>query len=148
LLHDSIDRKVCILTPCKGLKSSTLSHNFVWWSQNISICFFFLCFFLILLIVTDLLVTSPTMTKEWINPHQHRPCSHWLCETCFVFLKLAQAIYKVQNSIKVQFYQWHHIFFLQKQLITKIGGSEFKNHLKKAISRYVDCLTRIITCCV
>jgi hypothetical protein len=30
----------------------------------------------------------------------------------------------------------------------RIGGSEFKNHLKKAISRYVDCLTRIITCCV
>ena len=131
MLHDSIDRNVCILTPCKGLKSSTLSHNFVWWLQNISICF-----------------TSSTMTKEWINPHQHRPCSHWLCETCFVFLKLAQAIYKVQNSIKVQFYQWHHISFLQKHLITKIGGSEFKNHLKKAMSRYVDCLTRIITCCV
>ena len=31
LLHDSIVRKVWILrlTPCKGLKSSTLSHNFV-----------------------------------------------------------------------------------------------------------------------
>jgi hypothetical protein len=37
-----------------------------------------------LLIIIDLLFTSPTMTKEWINPHQHRPCSHWLCETCFV----------------------------------------------------------------
>ena len=36
MLHDSIDRKVCILrlTPCKGLKSSTLSHNFVWWLQR------------------------------------------------------------------------------------------------------------------
>jgi hypothetical protein len=31
LLHDSIDRKVCKLrlTPCKALKSSTLSHNLV-----------------------------------------------------------------------------------------------------------------------
>ena len=51
----------------------------------------------------------------------------------------------LQNSIKVQIYQWHHIFFLQKHLITKIGGSDFKNHLEKDMSRYVYCLTRIIT---
>jgi hypothetical protein len=51
-----------------------------------------------------------------------------------VFLKLAQAIYKVQNSIKVQFYQWHHIFFLTDD----IGNMYYSAPLANKIAFFVQ----------